>query len=71
VRMYSIGEAAGVVGRSTRTLLRWEEAGTVKPSKDGFGRRYFTEEQIERLKRLAAERRGGLAVGSPEEISVG
>ena len=61
-KLYSIGEAAVAIGRSTRTLLRWEEEGTVEPSKDGYGRRYFTAEQVERLKRMAEERRGGLAL---------
>ena len=58
MRVYTIGEAASEVGRSVDTLRRWSKEGAVDPQVDSWGRRYFSERQIELMKRLAATRRG-------------
>jgi hypothetical protein len=60
LRLFTIGEAAREIGRSTRTIQRWEDAGEIEPARDGKGRRYFTCEQLEELRQRASERRGGL-----------
>jgi predicted site-specific integrase-resolvase len=44
---YSIGEAAAKIGRTVKTLQRWDRQGRLKPARTSTGRRYYTQGQID------------------------
>lgn len=52
--MHTIGEAAHLVGRSARTLRRYEQLGFIQTQRIGRWR-YYTPDDIEKLKTLAAQ----------------
>ncbi|MGH3087190.1 MAG: MerR family transcriptional regulator [Rubrobacteraceae bacterium] len=72
-----IGEVSRIVGVSPQTLRAWESEGLVKPSRSGGGTRYYSSEDLERLRRIkhlrtvdglnfaAIRRELGSAEGSP------
>ena len=55
IELYPIGEALQQVGVSRATYFRWVRNGRVSDTKykDRNGRRVFTSEEIEELKRVA------------------
>ena len=57
IEVLSIGRVAARIGRSSKTLRRWEKLGFIPaPSFVGRGkRRYYTSEEIEVLARLMQE----------------
>ena len=54
---YTVGEAARLVGVSPATIRVWEREGLVKTERSDSGYRYFSEEQIARLRRAVWLRR--------------
>lgn len=57
-RTYRIGEVAKEVDRSTITLKKKEAAGIIpKAKRDTRGWRYYTEDDIEEIRRLLEEER--------------
>ncbi|HEY4026076.1 MAG TPA: cupin domain-containing protein [Candidatus Dormibacteraeota bacterium] len=54
---YKVGEAARMVGVSAATLRAWERDGLVVTSRSPSGYRYFGDEELARLRRVAYLRR--------------
>ena len=55
-RIYRIGELAKELDRSTLTIKKWEENGLIPTAKrDSRGWRYYTEEDIGRIKNILEE----------------
>jgi DNA-binding transcriptional MerR regulator/quercetin dioxygenase-like cupin family protein len=54
---YKVGEAARMVGVSAATLRVWEREGLVATSRSRSGYRYFGDEELVRLRRVAYLRR--------------
>jgi len=55
-RTYRIGELAKELDRSTLTIKKWEENGLIPEAKrDSRGWRYYTEEDINEIKRVIKE----------------
>jgi len=54
---YTVGEAARLVGVSPATLRVWEREGLVDTHRSPSGYRYFSDEQIARLRRAVWLRR--------------
>ncbi len=53
VKFYSIGEVSKMVGEAPSTLRYWEkEFEQAKPLTTDFGRRVYTEEKIEIIKKI-------------------
>lgn len=48
-----IGEVSKLIGRSPDTLRRWEKDGLLKPSRDRYGRRVYSADDVERCVVLA------------------
>lgn len=52
-RIYKISELARELDRSTLTIKKWEESGLIpKARRDSRGWRYYTEDDIGRIKRI-------------------
>lgn len=49
-KFYSISEAAGILGVSTKTLRRWDTKGKIAVNRTPGGNRVFTQEDIDGLK---------------------
>jgi DNA-binding transcriptional MerR regulator/uncharacterized RmlC-like cupin family protein len=49
---FSIGEVAEAIGVAAQTLRLWERERLVSPGRTGRGYRVYTEEDVERLKRI-------------------
>jgi DNA-binding transcriptional MerR regulator/uncharacterized RmlC-like cupin family protein len=49
---FAIGEASRAVGVAPGTLRVWEREGLVRPSRSKGGTRYYSKEDVERLKRI-------------------
>jgi len=57
-KTFSSGEVAKITGVAYRTLTRWEEEGRIKPpARDWRGRRRYTEEDIEKIKKIKQMRK--------------
>ena len=55
-RTYRIGELAKELDRSTLTIKKWEENGLIpKARRDSRGWRYYTEDDINEIKRILSE----------------
>ena len=55
-RMYKIGELARELDRSTLTIKKWEESGLIpKAKRDSRGWRYYTEDDINKIKEIIKE----------------
>ncbi len=55
-RIYRIGEVAKELDRSTLTIKKWEANGLIpKAKKDSRGWRYYTEDDINEIKRILEE----------------
>jgi|GEM_PF-1062747 len=55
-RVYRIGEVAKELDRSTLTIKKWEASGLIpKAKKDSRGWRYYTEDDINEIKRILEE----------------
>lgn len=54
-KMLSIGEASRHLGISRDTLRRWEKRGKIKPLRSPTNRRYYTQEQLDKLISQAPE----------------
>ena len=55
-RVYKIGELARELDRSTLTIKKWEESGLIPRAKrDSRGWRYYTDEDISRIKEILKE----------------
>lgn len=48
---YSIGEFAMLIGVSVKTLQRWDRYGKLKANRHPSNRRYYTDEQLNKLRR--------------------
>jgi chromosome partitioning protein len=60
VRMFSISEAARELGLSADWLRQGEKTGSLPSAKrDGLGHRYYSPEDIERLRNRRLVRRNG------------
>ena len=51
-RLYTISEAAALVGISTSTLKRWELQHQIAPRRVANGQRIYTETDLTRLRSL-------------------
>jgi DNA-binding transcriptional MerR regulator len=51
----SIGRAGEQIGRSVETLRDWDRRGLLRARRDSNGRRYYTDEDIERGRELVKE----------------
>jgi DNA-binding transcriptional MerR regulator len=49
---FAIGEASRAVGVAPGTLRVWEREGLVRPSRGKGGTRYYSKEDVERLKKI-------------------
>ncbi len=49
-RLFSIQEAANILGVSTKTLRRWDQRGRFVPTRTAGNQRRYTQEQISKLK---------------------
>ena len=47
--IYSVGKFAKIVGKSVRTIQRWDKKGILKAYRSATGRRFYTQEQYERV----------------------
>ena len=55
-RTYRIGELAKELDRSTLSIKKWEENGLIpKARRDSRGWRYYTEDDINEIKRILSE----------------
>jgi len=55
-RIYRIGELARELDRSTLTIKKWEESGLIpKAKRDSRGWRYYTEDDVNEIKRILEE----------------
>ncbi len=52
MKLFTIGEAAEIVGVSPSTLRFWEREGLISPQRTSGGARRFTWEQVKRLKKI-------------------
>lgn len=43
---YTIGQAAKILEVSTRTMVRWDEAGRLKSLRTATNRRYYKRQQL-------------------------
>jgi excisionase family DNA binding protein len=50
MKLLSIGEAARILRVHTDTLKRWEHSGKVRPRRDHRGTRFYSSEDVERLR---------------------
>jgi DNA-binding transcriptional MerR regulator len=56
--MYTTSTLAELVGVHPNTLKLWEDQGIIpEPKRDSVNRRIYSDEEVERIKRIAAERR--------------
>lgn len=60
-KMLSIGEASAYIGLSRDTLRRWEKRGKITSLRSPTNRRYYTQEQLDKLisKSTQEEKPGG------------
>lgn len=59
--LYAIGEVAGLTGVSQSLLRLWEREGLISPRRTPGGHRFYTSNDLERLRRIAYLRKvGGL-----------
>lgn len=56
-RLYSIGEAARLIGVSPGLLRLWEREGLILPRRTPGGHRFYTSEDLQRLRHIAHLRR--------------
>lgn len=57
VVMYSIGELAEALGRESQTVRKWEQNGTIPPTRfrDKANRRLYPQEIVEGMKEISDE----------------
>jgi DNA-binding transcriptional MerR regulator len=71
-----ITEASRLVGRSIKTLRRWEREKLVVPFRDAEGRRLYTEDDIAHCRQVALHSRAAMHKGRklrsmiPEQLSL-
>ena len=58
--VYAISVAASLVGTGMQNLRAYEKAGLVEPSRTAGGSRLYSQDDIERLRRIDALLRAGL-----------
>lgn len=63
----SIGEAAARFGLDTHVLRHWEDAGLLRPARDGPGRRRFGDDDAVRIAVILRNKAAGLSL---EQIRV-
>lgn len=63
ITTYKVGEAAKRVGRSVKTLQRWDRTGVLTACRTATGRRYYTDTQIRQALRqpIATAEKGTVA----------
>ena len=49
--LFSIGDAAAAVGKSVKTIRRWEQLGRIPQARRVSGRRRYSEDDLARLRR--------------------
>lgn len=55
--MYTVSQAARMVGVSSGALRMWETQGLISPTRDGAGRRVYGDDDVERIRKIAWWRR--------------
>lgn len=63
-KQYTTTEAARKIGVIDQTIKRWEKTGEFKAKRDSWNRRFYTEEDIKRLKNIRARHEKLLKSGS-------
>jgi MerR family transcriptional regulator/heat shock protein HspR len=58
--VYGISVAAGLVGTGVQNLRAYEKAGLIEPSRTTGGTRLYSQDDIDRLRRIDALLRSGL-----------
>lgn len=68
IELFYIGTLASALGRTTNTIRKWEIAGVIPDPcfKDSFGRRLYSQEQIDAIVRCAekAHIKQGLSIAN-------
>lgn len=59
---WSIGDAAARFGLATHVLRHWEDAGLLRPGRDGADRRRFTEDDIIRIAVILRSKAAGMSL---------
>ncbi len=67
-QLYDINTVCKMLGVTSRTLRFWEEKGLISGTKALSGRRQYTIEQIDAIKRVIALRTIGLSVKTVQEL---
>lgn len=67
-RLTDINTVCKLLGVTSRTLRFWEEKGLISGTKAFSGRRQYTNEQIDAIKRVCALRAIGLSVKAIQEL---
>lgn len=62
-QLYDIHAVCDMLGLTSRTLRFWEEKGLIRSEKVMSGRRWYTDGQIEEIKKVLTLRALGLSVG--------
>lgn len=57
-RIFRIGGAAEQIGIHPETLRKYEKKGLIKPERDDTGERFFTDQEIEQIRRIYEARTG-------------
>lgn len=63
----SIGEAAARFGLDTHVLRFWEDEGLLRPTRDGAGRRLFSQDDVVRVAVILRNKAAGMSL---EQIRV-
>jgi len=58
--VFGISVAAGMVGTGVQNLRAYERAGLLEPSRTGGGNRLYSQNDVDRLRRIDALLRAGL-----------
>lgn len=58
--VFGISVAAGMVGTGVQNLRAYERAGLLEPSRTGGGTRLYSQDDVDRLRRIDALLRAGL-----------
>ncbi|MCH5332944.1 MAG: MerR family transcriptional regulator [Agathobacter sp.] len=67
-QLYDINTVCEMLGVTSRTLRFWEEKGLIGSQKTMSGRRQYTQEQVETIKRVITLRALGLSVKKIQEL---
>lgn len=63
----TIKEVAEKIGRSTQSILKWENDGLISPLRDDRGWRLFSEEDLEKLEEIKKAKREAMFSGQGKQ----